>query len=189
MLSPYLISKCSRDRFYMMTAPATNSSVWVGDKVVWIKLSGRASFNSSVDFKTLINSLWQKGYCCFVLDLTDCLLMDSTFLGVLAGLGLKFSSSRNNGNNATIELLNPNARISDLLDNLGVSHLFRAATGARSVPENLAALDTAPTHADRKEISKTCLEAHQTLMKINPDNVAKFKDVAQFLAEDLKKME
>jgi hypothetical protein len=26
-------------------------------------------------------------------------------------------------------------------------------------------------------------------MEINPDNVPKFKDVARFLAEDLKKME
>ena len=172
-----------------MTAPAINSSVWVGDKVVWIKLSGRASFNSSVDFKTLINSLWKKGYGCFVLDLTDCLLMDSTFLGVLAGLGLKFSNSRDSGSHATIELLNPNARISDLLENLGVTHLFQTATGPRPVPGNLAALDTPPAHVDRKEISQTCLEAHQTLMKINPDNVATFKDVAQFLAEDLKKME
>jgi len=39
----------------------------------------------------------------------------------------------------------------------------------------------------RLETSRTCLEAHETLMKINPDNVPKFKDVTQFFAEDLKK--
>ncbi|MDB6032217.1 MAG: Anti-sigma-factor antagonist, partial [Verrucomicrobiales bacterium] len=39
------------------------------------------------------------------------------------------------------------------------------------------------------EISRTCLEAHKTLMEINPANISKFKDVTQFLAEDLKKME
>ncbi len=42
---------------------------------------------------------------------------------------------------------------------------------------------------DRKEISRTCLEAHEALMRINPNNIPKFKEVAQFLAEDLKKME
>ena len=41
----------------------------------------------------------------------------------------------------------------------------------------------------RAEISRTCLEAHQTLMGLNPANVAKFKDVAQFLAEDVKRLE
>lgn len=38
-------------------------------------------------------------------------------------------------------------------------------------------------------MARTSLEAHQTLMKINPANIPKFKDVAEFLAEDLKKLE
>ena len=42
---------------------------------------------------------------------------------------------------------------------------------------------------DREEVQRTCLEAHETLMEINPNNVPRFKDVARFLAEDLKKME
>jgi hypothetical protein len=39
------------------------------------------------------------------------------------------------------------------------------------------------------ELARTCLEAHRTLMGIKPENVAKFKDVAQFLAEDVKRLE
>ena len=37
-------------------------------------------------------------------------------------------------------------------------------------------------------MSRTCLDAHQTLMEINPANIPKFKDVAQFLADDLKNL-
>jgi hypothetical protein len=33
------------------------------------------------------------------------------------------------------------------------------------------------------------LEAHQTLMAVNPENVIRFKDVTLFLAEDLKSLE
>ena len=102
-------------------------SVWAEDKIAWIRIEGRANFNSSVDFKALINGLVEKGYCRFVLDLTECVLMDSTFLGVLAGLGLKFNSSRNGA--PTIELLNANERIADLLENLGVEHLFKLVSG------------------------------------------------------------
>jgi hypothetical protein len=40
-----------------------------------------------------------------------------------------------------------------------------------------------------EQITRTSLEAHQTLMAANPDNAARFKDVAQFLAEDLKNLE
>src|SRR6266446_10788318 len=98
-----------------MKTPASNLLVWVGEKVVCIRIAGRASFNSSVDFKTLVAGLHQKGYSRFVLDLTHCLLMDSTFLGVLAGLGLKFGASPKSQSHPSMELLNPNARILDLL--------------------------------------------------------------------------
>jgi anti-sigma B factor antagonist len=172
-----------------MNPTAANLSVWVGDNVVWIKIAGRATFTSSVDFKTLINQLWQKGNSRFILDLSHCVLMDSTFLGVLSGLGLKFSNAQNAGTPATIELLNPNVRISDLLENLGIAHLFKVAKGPSPASDNLAPVDQAAGTADRKEVQRACLEAHETLMNINPNNVPKFKDVARFLAEDLKKME
>lgn len=172
----------------MKTAPS-DVLVWVEDKSAWIRITGRASFNSSVDFKTLINGLSQKGVCRFVLDLADCPLMDSTFLGVLAGLGLKFGAARNGDPQATIELLNPKPRILDLLENLGVTHLFKVLNGPEPAAEKMAPMDTTAANPDRKEISRTCLEAHKTLMAINPANIPKFKDVARFLAEDLTKLE
>ena len=168
-----------------MNTTSANLLVWVGEKV-WVKIAGRATFTSSVDFKTLINQLWQKGNFRFVLDLTDCVLMDSTFLGVLSGLGLKFSNTQQGHPAATIELLNPNARVLDLLENLGVAHLFKVSKGSSVCTQDLAPVDHANT--DRKEIQRACLEAHETLMDINPNNVPKFKDIARFLAEDLKKM-
>jgi hypothetical protein len=42
--------------------------------------------------------------------------------------------------------------------------------------------------ASKEETTRACLEAHQTLMEVNPANVARFKDVGQFLAEDLKRI-
>jgi hypothetical protein len=41
----------------------------------------------------------------------------------------------------------------------------------------------APT---KNDLSRNCLEAHETLMQVNPENIAKFKEVTRFLAEDLK---
>src|SRR5437868_5613999 len=67
--------------------------------------------------------LRQRGFADFVLDLRECLTMDSTFLGVLAGLVL-----RNNQPEPAapmIELLNPNSRVLDLIENLGVLSMFK----------------------------------------------------------------
>jgi len=172
----------------MSNGPA-NMSVWAGDETVCVRIAGRASFTCSVDFKALINGLWHQGATHFVLDLTDCLLMDSTFLGVLAGLGLKFGAADNGHRPAVIELLNPNQRISDLLENLGVAHLFKVLKCDRPLMENMTPAPHTCSTPDKNEVSRVCLEAHQTLMDISPGNVPKFKDVARFLAEDLKKAE
>src|SRR3974390_484580 len=110
-----------------MSPPSAKMSVYVGEKFACIKITGRANFSSSIDFRTLVNELVQKGYKYFVLDLSECTLMDSTFLGVLAGFGLKMNASQNELTSPAIELRNPNPRIMDLLESLGVLHLFKVA--------------------------------------------------------------
>ena len=160
--------------------------VAVTDQVALVKISGRASFNCSVDFKTLVYELRERGYRKFVLDLTECLIMDSTFLGVLAGFGLKLAEA--SGEKATVTLLNPNQRILDLLDNLGVAHLFCAIQGTNPLSDRCKAVQPADADPNKVATTRTCLEAHETLMAINPANVPRFKDVARFLAEDLKRL-
>src|SRR5437660_10007772 len=108
--------------FQQMKMPAAKLLVLVGEKFACIKIIGRANFTSSIDFRTLVNELRQKGYRYFVLDLSECVLMDSTFLGVLAGFGLKMGGEAPEQCLGTIELSNPNARITELIEKLGVIH-------------------------------------------------------------------
>jgi len=167
---------------------SANLSVLVGKKLVCIKIAGRANFASSPDFKTLLNELAGKGYKHFVIDLSACVLMDSTFLGVLAGFGIKLNP---NGAPAErgIELLNASERVTELLENLGAVHLFNLKTGALEMPDVVKTCEPESIHPTHEQITRTSLEAHQTLMAINPENAARFKDVTQFLAEDLKCLE
>ncbi len=162
--------------------------VAVFDQTVCVKIIDRADFTSSLDLKKLINELWQRGYNHFVFELCDCLTMDSTFLGVLSGIGLKFSEGKSVQCGAPLELLNPNPRIAETLENLGVADLFAIRTGAEPLTDKFEPLAQAPNNTPA-ELTRTCLEAHKTLMSIKPENVQKFKDVAQFLADDLKRLE
>ena len=170
----------------MSTAPA---KMWVlaGEHFACIKISGRANFSSSIDFKTVVQELRQKGCNYFVLDLSECTLMDSTFLGVLAGFGLKSQANKGDGGKGAMELLNPNERVTELLESLGVLHLFRLTQGPLQAPRSIESQELAPACPTRDDVRRACLEAHQTLIEINPQNAAKFKEVAAFLAEDLKK--
>jgi hypothetical protein len=116
------------------------------------------------------------------------MLMDSTFLGVLAGFGMKMNQA-DAPDQRGIELYNPNARITELLENLGALPLFKIITGALQLSGEVETSTPESTHPTHEQITRTSLEAHQTLMAVNPDNVARFKDVTQFLAEDLKTLE
>lgn len=171
-----------------MSPPPAKLSVSVGEKTACIKISGRANFTSSIDFKTLINELLQRRFACFALDLTECTLMDSTFLGVLAGFGLKVNSPQTDGIARVIQLFNPNPRIAELLETLGVLHLFQVHPEPLNVEHLSCPVDHQPSLPNRQDVTENCLEAHQTLMSLNPGNASRFKDVAAFLAEDLKRM-
>ena len=171
-----------------MSAPTGKMMVSLEDKAACVKITGRATFASSVDLKTLFTELRQREFGCFVLDLSECTLMDSTFLGVLAGFGLKMNDLKAGDAGRALELFNPSSRIIELLENLGVLHLFKVTQGERALPGKTELTHLAPANPTREEVTRTCLEAHELLMQINPQNVARFKDVAQFLAEDLKNL-
>jgi anti-sigma B factor antagonist len=162
-------------------------SVLVCKNFACVKIAGRANYISSPDFKTLLNELTVKGYQRFIIDLSECVLMDSTFLGVLAGFGLKMPPS--DSGQQGIELFNANPRVAELLENLGVARLFKITGGALQLPGDVKTSTPGPVSATHEEITRTCLEAHQILMAMNPENAARFKDVTQFLAEDLKTLE
>jgi len=169
----------------MSSLPA-RLQVWVGDRDVWVKITGRATFTSGPDFKTLVSELHQKGYRRFVLDVSECMLMDSTFLGLLCGLGMKLHNA--GGADAGVEILNPSPRVAELLESLGVCSIIKIVSAAVPSPPTGEATVAESQSPTREEIAQTSLEAHKILMSLSAENAAKFKDVAQFLAEDLKRI-
>ncbi len=171
-----------------MPTPSAQISIAAGRKYACIKIQGRANFTLSPDFNAAFTRLRERGISYFIIELGGCALMDSTFLGNLAGFGLKLGQENGGLEKGCVELRNANSRIVELLENIGVLHLFACAQGELEAPEHLEACALQCVSATRQEVTQNCLAAHQTLMAINPDNVARFKDVAQFLAEDLARM-
>lgn len=150
----------------------------------FMKISGRASLLNSVEFRSGVNSLVKRGAKHFVLDLTECPIMDSTFLGVLAGLVIGDSKE---SAALSVEILNPHQRVMDLLDSLGVIEFFRVSRNAQPCTQVFDESISDFERVSLVERSRTCLEAHQVLMDLNPQNIPKFKEVARLLAEDLEK--
>jgi anti-sigma B factor antagonist len=148
-----------------------------------LKPVGRANLQTATQFKTAFEALRGRGFRRFVVDLAECAQMDSTFLGVLAGSAMTLAGGGEPAAPA-IELCQPSDRIVKLLSELGVDRLFRISRGTLKPLEYEGAPAVPPTRAS---MTQTSLEAHETLMSVNPDNRLKFKDVVAFLREDLAK--
>jgi anti-sigma B factor antagonist len=166
-----------------MPSSTANLLVSVVNGVACVKLTGRANFAVSVDFKNLVHSLQAQGVERFIVDLSGCVLMDSTFLGVLAGIGANLPGRKPEMDHCSFELLNPTERVFDLLDNLGVTEYFRIVRGSDPQHLEFRAVESSP--CSKLEMSQNCLEAHETLMNVNPENIAKFKDVTEFFTKDI----
>jgi anti-anti-sigma regulatory factor len=145
---------------------------------VLVRIEGRASFANSGSLKDFFAATIKQGKNRFVLDFSQCASMDSTFLGVLAGVALELRRQTPRG---SLLMLNASERNLELIRNLGLHKL--ATVDAGNFPMNFGsgaqALD-----ADKKseiESAKLVLEAHENLVSADASNEAKFQDVLAFL--------
>lgn len=158
------------------------------DDVVCIKVKGRATVKTSVPLKSLMEDRRAKGIIHFILALDECLVMDSTFLGVLANQA--FELVEDGDPKGSIQLLNANERVLGLLDNLGVLDLFLVIHQAtQSVPQTYEPVNEALDSGTKSEMTETSLNAHRALIALNPANEDKFKDVTRFLEEELQRQQ
>lgn len=160
--------------------------VSVGEREVRLRIAGRANFTCGPDFKNLTTGLLEKGYRRFIIEMSECVLMDSTFLGLLCGLALRLRESGNGS--AGVELLNANPRVAELLESLGVTEIIAMGEAPVTAPDAPETAQVCCAEHSRSEMTQTSLDAHQTLRDLNSENAARFKDVVQFLAEDLKRL-
>jgi len=155
----------------------------------FVKVVGRGSFQNSGCLKAFYQQLLKEGVSRFVVDLDACTYLDSTFLGILLGLGLKLKEA----GNGLLHILNANPRNLELLKNLGLDRLIVIDGGGGSGAAGGGANGSAPGRLEempcpvptRAEAAPTILEAHVNLMEFDSRNVPKFKDVVEFLREDL----
>ncbi len=168
-----------------MSAATSQILVWVESPRACVRVVGRAAVEGARQFKVLIQRLESQGIHQFCVDLGECRIMDSTFSGVLAALASDPVASPRGPGDARFTLINPNARVRDLLDNLGVLPLVRVIEGTTlRMPDGGVEEISAPT-SPKSETTRCCLEAHQFLMDLKPENRQRFAEVTRLLEAQL----
>ena len=148
------------------------------DRIVWIRVEGSGSFTVSTALKDFAKEMIHRGAREFVVDLGKCPVMDSTFMGTLAGISLRLREL----GEGCLSVVNLNERTAESLCSLGLNQLFNIRVSA--IKKDGQAL-TMPPKEDRIARTQTMLEAHETLIKMVPENLPKFNDVIEYLKEEL----
>lgn len=156
------------------------------DDPVVIKINGKASFLNSSPVKELFDRLVSQGKNRFIVDFQNCTGMDSTFLGILAGLGIRLMKEPETG---SVVLCRLGTRNRELIQNLGLHRILTVDTGEveSTLPDNcdLEAVGDAdkPTEIEN---ARLVLQAHENLVEIDASNKTKFQDVISFLKNQIE---
>ena len=125
-----------------------------------------------------------RGYREFIVDLQNCVMMDSTFMGTLAGVALRLKEL----GNGHLHVVHCGTRSRELLSGLGLDQIFDIHVGGVTAPKcsDLDG-DGAPTATpeQKREQAQTMLDAHEALCEAAPENFTRFKDVLDYLKQDL----
>ena len=169
--------------------PSPSILVGCSQKVVCIRVQGKGSFQNSAGIKKFAQAMIHRGHRDFVVDLADCPVMDSTFMGTLTGVALRLHEL----GQGTVHIINANARNKDLLEGLGLDQIL-SMDGQGSLDEDYEGAGVCVPDADdalpfepatQRSTAETMIAAHQALVDADPENFGKFKDVIDYLKQDL----
>jgi anti-sigma B factor antagonist len=159
------------------------------DHTAVIRVEGRGSFKISPPLKQFIHQVLDSHSAERIwIDMADCTGMDSTFMGVIAGLACIIK----NKPDFSFKLINLSEKNKKLLVTLGVDRVVDYSLSPTTEEAGVMSRTTSdlqtlePGFANKLEAAKTTLEAHETLVDINPENYNKFKSVLEFLQDDVR---
>ena len=162
------------------------------DRTAVIRINGRGSFKTSPPMKQFIQRVMAaKSANRILIDMSDCSGMDSTFMGVLAGLSFHMKDTPG----FTLKLTNLSEKNQKLLTVLGVDRVVNYSPTSTCEEQELMASPCdetqalEPDSANTLDAAKTTLEAHKTLVNINPENLVKFKSVIELLQNDVRSLD
>jgi anti-anti-sigma factor len=148
----------------------------------YVKVHGRATFKIGPSFKQFGSAAVERGCRRFIVEMSDCVGMDSTFMGILAGLatGLKKSEGE-------VVLRNLSEKNLFLVKMLGLAHLVTIDAVAHAESDMPSKGQVLYVNGDKRQMTETMIAAHENLIEAAPDNIVKFKDVLAYLKEDLNR--
>ena len=146
---------------------------------VRVKVIGKGSWVESKSFMNFCLKKFKEGKKMYI-DLSNCQILDSTFLGTIASFSIKKNR---------IYLFNiKSPHIWRSLKSLGIAKVVPVLEDFRlEFPKEVKEWEIPPQSITRKEEMEVIANAHKTLVEVIPENISRFKDVLELLEKEEKK--
>lgn len=140
---------------------------------------GKIFYRISPDFDRFLKNI-NSSITFFVVDLTEAEYIDSTNLGLLAKL---YSISQELSGLSPM-VISTQKSINEVLSSIGFHRIFNIVESWDSIPSHLEEMPL--KEHSRAQLHQVMLQSHQDLAKLNRKNRELFKDVINFLEQDIK---
>ena len=146
--------------------------------LIWVRVTGRGNFKLGPTLKTFVVAAIQRGYRRLLVDMEGCTVLDSTFMGVLAGLALQLKPL-----NGSVQVLRLSAQNREALTTLGLHTLIGMPTADAPATPALQRLDPTP---DLANSAAGILAAHEQLIAAAPANRPRFHELVTQLKDEIE---
>ncbi len=154
--------------------------VAVGARAVYVRVHGLASMNNCLCIRDFLHDMVDSGRRFLVLDMIECTGMDSTFMGVIAGVVAREDDHHQVG----LAVINAGKALVRLLESVGLAELIFVDPKACPPPDaEFYLLEEQACEEDRLQLIHT---AHHHLIDICAANEKIFGDLLDTIEEEMK---
>ena len=151
-----------------MQARQSRIEVALSDHVVYIRVIGLATMHNCGALSEFCNAELDVDCREVVFDLRQCTGMDSTFMGVMAGLALRYQDRPE-----PVAVVNADEHCRTLMEGLGLSHIVNVHAEAVDIPQ-VEGQELREDWATEQERLQCIMQAHENLVRIDQRNKERF---------------
>lgn len=144
----------------------------------YIRVIGLGTLQNGSSLRAYLKEAKQRGMLEYVFDLERCQGMDSSFMGLLAGIALDMGETAK----GIAMLINVDEYNRGLLNQLGVLELI--SEGTADIPGNAVWVSLDPQDATALDRARMAIDSHDTLTRIKPENRHRFEALLKRLKDE-----
>ena len=141
------------------------------EKAIYVRVAGLGSMHNASALDAFAEREIEEGAEQFILDLSDCTGVDSTFMGTLLGLSNRV---RDLSEAAGVVLINVDDHARKQLSGVGVDAFVTLVKGKSKLPSKLRLTELSTEPVSDRERLKLMVRAHKDLVEADSRNEAKF---------------